>query len=51
MAIADKILIINNIVSFQKIAYIEQVKIIYQISNIDEQIGKSTFECKFKNSH
>ena len=49
IAIADKILIINNTVSFQKIAYIEQEKIIYQASNITEQIKKSITEFKLKN--
>lgn len=50
MAIADKILIINNTVSFKKIAYIEQGKVIYQASNIAEQIKKSITEFKLKNS-
>jgi len=50
MTIADKILIINNTVSFQKIAYIEQEKIIYQVSNIDEQIEKSIIKFKLKTS-
>jgi predicted ABC-type ATPase len=50
IAIADKILIVNNTTSFQKIAYLEHGKIIYHASNITDNIEKCMTEFKLKNS-
>lgn len=48
MSAADTILILNNTTSFQKIACIDQKKIVYQELILPEQIKKSITEFKSK---